>query len=408
MSSSGPMLYVACDFMKTGGMDRVAYALALRMAETGRPIHLVAHSCGQKLLAFPNVHFHQVKKPFNSTFLGSFLIHTTGHSVAKQITRQGGRVIVSGGNCLWNDVNFVHHVHAADNPPPAGGLKSRILQKIMLNKSRWEERWVVPKAKLAVVSCNMTKNELTSRIPIPPERVKVMYFGTDSALFHPLTADERAAARQTLGWKQDRIKIAFIGSMANRRKGFDTLYAAWKELCARPDWDADLIVVGRGKDQPIWKAQSEVDGLTDRISFLGFVDNLPQMLAACDAHCLPSRYEGYSLATQEALYCGVPALISAASGIAERYPPDLQDLIVKDPNDAPALAQQLSRWRAKMDWYRARVGEWGAELRTCTWEVMADQFMEIIGEGNAERGMRNSEEAGAKPYEPAVAPHAQG
>ena len=70
------------------------------------------------------------------------------------------------------------------------------------------------------------------------------------------------------------------------------------------------------------------------------------MLWGCDALVLPSRYEGYGRPVQEALCCGLPALVSRASGIAEQYPAELADLIIPDAEDvarsrraACALAQ---------------------------------------------------------------------
>src|SRR5207253_34582 len=105
----------------------------------------------------------------------------------------------------------------------------------------------------------------------------------------------------------------------------------------------------------------------------GFVRDLPALLRACDAHCLPSRYEGYSLATQEALACGVPAFVTHNAGIAERYPESLHDLLIDDPDDASDLARRLRAWRAHLPEYRAAVAPLGEALRAQSWDRMAGQ-----------------------------------
>src|SRR5207244_10639551 len=130
-------------------------------------------------------------------------------------------------------------------------------------------------------------------------------------------------ARELLQWPQDKPAAVFIGGLADHRKGFDTLFTAWKRLCANPDWDADLAVIGSGSELHSWKQRASADGIASRIRFLGFRDNVPELLPAFDLLVSPTRYEPYGVAAQEALCRGLPVLISATAGIAERYSSDL-------------------------------------------------------------------------------------
>jgi glycosyltransferase involved in cell wall biosynthesis len=178
----------------------------------------------------------------------------------------------------------------------------------------------------------------------------------------------------------DRPLAIFVGALGNRRKGFDTLFRSWSILCQKPDWDTDLVVVGRGAEVSVWQQQAIDAGIADRMQFLGFVPDLPSILAACDLFVLPSRYEGYSLATQEALGCGIPALVSACAGIAERYPPELAQLLLPDPNDIHELCQRLQHWRCHIDYYRTTVAPFSNLLRSWTWDDMAKSIIEKIEE----------------------------
>ena len=54
---------------------------------------------------------------------------------------------------------------------------------------------------------------------------------------------------------------------------------------------------------------------------------MPTVFAACDLLIHPARYEAYGLAVHEALCRGLPALVSATAGVAERYPEDLGQLL---------------------------------------------------------------------------------
>src|SRR5208337_946685 len=123
----------------------------------------------------------------------------------------------------------------------------------------------------------------------------------------------------------------------NRIKGFDTLYAAWRELCLDPRWDANLAVVGGGADQPAWKAQAATDDLGGRIRFLGYRTDVPDILAGCDALVHPARYDAYAMAVHEAICRGLPVVVSTAAGVSERYPSELADLVVPALEDAGVL-----------------------------------------------------------------------
>lgn len=374
----GTYLLVSGDFVKTGGMDRANYAVASYLAGRGDRVELVAHRAADDLLARPNVTLHRVPKPLNSYTLGNPLMHRAGRRHARRVAAAGGRVLVNGGNCDWDDANWVHHVHAADAPNPGGRPHRRLLRRLNYRAYRAEERRIIPRARVVVATCRRTADDSVRLLGVDPSRVRVAYLGVDAAIFRPAEPGEREAIRARLGWPADRVKVAFVGALGDRRKGFDTLFAAWSELCRDPSWDADLVVVGRGADVPIWQGRAEAAGLADRVAFLGFVRDLPDLYRACDAHCLPSRYEGYSLVTQEALCCGIPALVTASAGIAERYPAGLRDLLIPDPEDAADLAARLRRWRSSPDAMRPAVAPLSAELRAQTWDRMAAEVAALI------------------------------
>jgi glycosyltransferase involved in cell wall biosynthesis len=136
---------------------------------------------------------------------------------------------------------------------------------------------------------------------------------------------------------------------------------------------------------PAWKERAEAAGIAARIRFLGFRRDVPDVFRACDAHVLPSRYEGYSLVTQEALCCGLPAFITRTAGIAERFPAPLQDLLIPDPDDAPGLAERLKSWRGGGDRLAPALASFSALLRSSTWDDMAAQFLSIVDEAGGPR-----------------------
>lgn len=373
-------LLVSGDFVKTGGMDRANYALASYLAGRGDEVHLAAFRAGADLLERPGTTLHRVAKPLGSYTLGQPVLDRVGRAWARRIAGRGGRVVVNGGNCRWGDVNWVHHVNVLDTPKPGRVGLRRFKAHLDYRLHVAAERAALGMARLVITTCERNRRDLQETFGIPAGRIAVAYYGTDPEVFHPADPGRRAELRARLGWAADRPVVAFVGALGDRRKGFDTLYAAWSELCRDPGWDADLVVAGAGAELPAWKARAGAEGLAARVRFLGFRRDAPDLFRAADAHVLPSRYEGYSLVTQEALCCGLPAFVTRTAGIAERYPEALHDLLIPDPDDAADLAARLRRWREAAGQPRPELASLSATLRAYTWDDMAARIAGILEE----------------------------
>jgi glycosyltransferase involved in cell wall biosynthesis len=383
--NTAPILLVTGDFVKTGGMDRANYALADYLSKIGRTVDLVAYRAGAELLARPNVTLHQARKPLNSYTLGGPLLDRTGRRWAARTTRQGGRVVVNGGNCVWGDVNWVHHVNLLDTPKPGGTLWRRFKTSLDYRIHIRAERLALDRARFLMTTCEKNKVDIHKNFNKPLDRITTIYYGTDPAIFYPADRDEKRSLRAKLGWPLDRPIYTFVGGLSDRRKGFDTLFDAWAALCRRSDWDVDLVVVGTGAELDYWKSRAAAESLGDRIQFLGFRRDVSDLFRASDAHVLPSRYEGYSLVTQEALCCGLPAFVTQSAGIAERYPagPLADGLLIPDPDDAPALAERLASWRQHGEQWRQDLESFSGALRSHTWDNMAEQIVSLLDRTHA-------------------------
>lgn len=371
-------LLVTGDFVRTGGMDRANFALADYLARLEGDVHLVAHRASQELLDQPTVTFHSVPKVANSYLLGAPLLSQVGRFQGSWLSRTGGRVLVNGGNCQWGDCNWVHYVHAAYQPENQAGLlyqiKGSVSRQIFLNA----ERKALQSARVIIANSDRTKRDLIEKLSIPSERIHKVYYGIEPQVFYPATPQERTQLRQKLGWSQQKPIVVFIGALGDRRKGFDTLFWAWQMLCTDPNWDADLVTIGVGAEQSLWQHRALLAGIQKRIHFLGFRSDVPDLLRAADCLVAPTRYEAYGLGVHEALCCGLPALVSATAGVAERYPSHLSDLLIPNPEDVTDLAARLRRWHDTTQHYSNLVSELSEELRSYTWDDMAQNILEKI------------------------------
>jgi glycosyltransferase involved in cell wall biosynthesis len=370
------VVLVSGDFVQTGGMDMPNFALAQHLAACGVSVQLVAYRVADQLAKHSNVRWLKVPKLLNSYFLGAPLIDRIGRQVARKELAAGARVIVNGGNCQVGDVNWVHYVHAAYEPVSRGSILRQTKMTLARRRALAQERRALQSARLVIANSERTRRDLTDRLGIDDARIHTVYYGIDER-FRPATEQRRRELRAQFGWA-DRPQVAFVGALGDRRKGFDTLFAAWARLCKSSDWDCDLVVVGQGSELSAWQDRARADGMSERVRFLGFRKDVPEILAASDALVAPTRYEAFGLGVQEALCTGLPALVSADAGVAERYPSELSELLLDDPESVSALEDRLKSWRANHERLRDATLELSPRLRERTWQTMAQEIHSLL------------------------------
>jgi glycogen(starch) synthase len=127
------------------------------------------------------------------------------------------------------------------------------------------------------------------------------------------------------------------------RKGIDTAISALAQLGD----EATLTVAGGG--DPVHRAELEALadrlGLSDRVRFLGAVDDLPRVYAEADALIFPVVWdEPWGLVPIEAMAVGRPVVATGTGGSGE-YLRDGENCLLYPPGDSAALAAALTRLR---------------------------------------------------------------
>jgi glycosyltransferase involved in cell wall biosynthesis len=375
-----PWVIVSAAFVKTGGQDRANFALATHLAQRGEHVHLIAHRIERELGARSSVIRHHAPRPLRSDFLGEPFLQRIGTRWARRLRGQSPRVVVNGGNCDWPDVNWVHYVHAAYERISEGRLLNRA--RVRLTDHHWlaGERRALGRARLVIANSRRTMGDLIERVDVPARRIRVIYYGIDAEHFHPPMPGERAATRARLGWPTHRPIVLFVGALGDRRKGFDTLFHAWMILSRQKKHDASLMVIGHGAQLAEWQRRVAAAGMSDSITFLGFRDDVPQIMRAADALVSPTRYEAYGLGVHEAVCCGLPAIVSADAGVAEQYPPELSPLLLPDANDANDLARRLETCIGGPGDLNDAIEAFAARMRLRTWDDMACEIVAAASE----------------------------
>jgi glycosyltransferase involved in cell wall biosynthesis len=142
--------------------------------------------------------------------------------------------------------------------------------------------------------------------------------GVDARRFSPSGSKaDRARIRKAVGSAQDRTVIMTIGRLV-AEKGFPELIEAMRDV------DADLWVIGERLesdhafdiDYTMRIARGDIS-LKERVHFLGYRNDIPDLLWAADIFVSASHREGMPRSIIEAMMCGLPVVATNIRGSRE-------------------------------------------------------------------------------------------
>lgn len=170
--------------------------------------------------------------------------------------------------------------------------------------------------------------------------------------------------------------ILNIGRLT-RQKAQDVLIDAFARIADTfGEWR--LLIIGTGECEGALREQAAQLAITDRVEFVGQVDDPFPYCRAAQIFALPSRFEGTPNALLEAMSASLPCIVSDASGGSLEYVEDGETGLVVAAGDASELSAALGKLIAAPD-LRARLGEAGRErLRLHTLEAVLDAWSKAL------------------------------
>jgi glycosyltransferase involved in cell wall biosynthesis len=228
-----------------------------------------------------------------------------------------------GRLCAWRlGVPAILHEHANHTDTPW-------FQKVA-------DRVLAPHTDLAIAVSESTAAFTVRARLMPPERTRVVYLGSPLDEFARVrTADERAAARASLGIEPSTVAVGTVTRLMPS-KGNEYLVEAVPDIVRRHP-HVRVFIVGEGELQAPLQAQAQALGLGDRLVFVGFRRDVAEVLTALDLVVFPSLWEGTPLTAFEALAAGKPIVATDADGLLDILT-DRHDALVVPRRNAAALA----------------------------------------------------------------------
>ncbi len=218
-------------------------------------------------------------------------------------------------------VATIHSDYAAEYPGAKGKLYAtvlRLMQPITHHTITVTEQLYEQAAqRRAPATC------IPNAVPIPPHAQN----------------DRSHAFDQEWGFQHGDFIVGIVGRLVPV-KGHRYLIDALALLSDLPH--IKLIVVGAGKLEDDLRGHVQQHNLTERVRFLGFRDDVPQIMQVIDCLCVPSLSEALPYVVLEAASFARPLVATNVGGL-QTLLTDQETALLVPPADAPALAAALRK-----------------------------------------------------------------
>jgi glycosyltransferase involved in cell wall biosynthesis len=209
------------------------------------------------------------------------------------------------------------------------GYFSRPVEKMILRSEQMLARYT---DKLITVSDRL-KTDLSERFRIaPPEKFQTIELGLPLERF--LHLPERGKFRALCKIDDNAFVLGTLGRLVpvkNHRRMLEVFGGLVQRF---PERNLHLLIGGTGPlEDELKRAAGERD-ITNRVHFLGLVDDLPGFYADIDMAILSSDNEGTPVTLIEAMAAGKTVVAPDVGGIADVLDPQMGSLVrPNDPNE---------------------------------------------------------------------------
>jgi len=192
------------------------------------------------------------------------------------------------------------------------------------------------KVKRIICVCEAVRQYLLSK-GMSPEKVVTVYKGHNATWYKP--ADRRNFSE--FGIPQNAFVVGCAVKISPR-KGVDSLVNA---IASISDMDVHLLLAGEIV-YPLIPKLVQQRNIKHRVHLIGHQKNAASLMGACDCFVMPSlRREGLPRAILEAMFQGVPPIVTNIGGMPEIVEDGISGIIIPSA-DSDAMADAIRTLRS--------------------------------------------------------------
>ena len=173
----------------------------------------------------------------------------------------------------------------------------------------------------------------------PKDKLATIHSGVDIEKFKQISVSALEKKR-SLGLPQTGLVVGFIGWLLPI-KGPMYLLKAMEDVWQDHD-DVSLVFIGKGDLDVALRAEALKAGANGRVTFLGWHNDIDEIMPIFDIFVLPSLNEGMGRVLVEAMAAGKPVVASRVGGIPDLVRHGETGYLVP-PGDVSALAHGIKK-----------------------------------------------------------------
>jgi glycosyltransferase involved in cell wall biosynthesis len=205
-----------------------------------------------------------------------------------------------------------------------------------------------------VISVCEAEYNLLRELGLNEKKLHLIYNGVKEPILDPTKSMELA---ERFHLNPETQIILGTAARLNEAKGLTYLLKAFAALTPSPsptgrgEKELRLVIAGTGELEASLKQEAQDLGISDRVVFTGYLDDLPNLMQLFDIFVLPSLQEACSLACAEAMSQAKPVVGTCVGGIAEQVSDRQTGFIVmpRNPDDLAAKLAELINDRELRD-----------------------------------------------------------
>lgn len=307
-----------------GGISKVVYDLSGRLIKDGHEVTVITYREG-------NAPYFEVDKGVNVYRVDNYMINP--NNFIDWIMQLNFKMIAKAGEIIGKQGKFdIIHAHdwlvaysakalkdAYDMPicttihATESGRNSGIHDDTQryINDTEW---MLTYESTEVIVNSNYMKCELQRLFGLPFEKINVIPNGINMNMYNGVEKDYNYRR----GVAADNEKIIMYAGRLVYEKGVQNLISAAPKILAGYN-DTKFIIAGNGPMLNELKAQANHLGIGNKVYFTGQLSykDLCKMYKAADVAVFPSTYEPFGVVAIEAMYAGIPTVVSDVGGLNE-------------------------------------------------------------------------------------------
>ncbi|MBD7964914.1 glycosyltransferase family 4 protein [Fictibacillus norfolkensis] len=177
----------------------------------------------------------------------------------------------------------------------------------------------------------MAKKFNTNRV------VYVPGIGVNTEKFNDYIVD-RDKKRKDLNIPNETVVLVSVGEMIKRKNHESAL----KALSKVNNRDYLYLICGKGELDDYLRSLTKSLGIEDKVRFLGYRNDIPEICIASDIFLFPSFQEGLPVSVMEAMSAGLPVIGSEIRGNTDLIDNDKGGYLLK-PEDVAGFAEKIER-----------------------------------------------------------------